>query len=144
MNPSSDGAAANVISAASQLRVARPTERLGALVRFYREGLGLAELGRFEDHSGFDGVMLGEPTGSVHLEFTRSSHGTGGAVPGDDQLLVFYLGDVDTCRRFERQVLATGEGTVVPPANSYWTQIGAVTLSDPDGYRVVLAPTSGL
>ncbi len=40
-------------------RVARPTDRLEEVVRFYRDGLGLIELGMFQDHEGFDGVMLG-------------------------------------------------------------------------------------
>ena len=41
------------------LRVARPTNDLDAVVGFYRDGLGLQELYRFENHAGFDGVMLG-------------------------------------------------------------------------------------
>ena len=43
------------------LRVARPSDNLEALVRFYRQGLGLEVLYRFADHDGFDGVMLGRP-----------------------------------------------------------------------------------
>lgn len=43
----------------TKLRVARPTDNLGAVVRFNRDGLGLDILFRFEDHAGFDGVMLG-------------------------------------------------------------------------------------
>jgi hypothetical protein len=35
--------------------VARHTERLDALVRFYRDGLGLIELGGFQDHDGYEG-----------------------------------------------------------------------------------------
>jgi hypothetical protein len=27
--------------------------------------------GRFEDHAGFDGVMLGEPGAPYHFEFTH-------------------------------------------------------------------------
>lgn len=41
------------------LRVARATDDLEALLRFYRDGLGLTVLGSFADHAGFDGVMLG-------------------------------------------------------------------------------------
>src|SRR5690349_20763257 len=53
------------------LRVARPTDRLADLVRFYTEGLGLTQLDAFSDHDGFDGVMLGAPGGLYHLEFTH-------------------------------------------------------------------------
>ena len=28
-------------------------------MRFYRDGVGLTEIGSFQDHEGFDGVMLG-------------------------------------------------------------------------------------
>ena len=43
------------------LRVARPTDRLEDVVRFYTIGLGLHVLGSFENHEGFDGVMVGIP-----------------------------------------------------------------------------------
>lgn len=41
------------------LRVARPTDHLNEILRFYRDGLGLDVLYEFTDHEGFDGVMLG-------------------------------------------------------------------------------------
>ena len=41
----------------AHLRVARPTD-----------DLGFAELYRFADHDGFDGVMLGTPGAPYHLE----------------------------------------------------------------------------
>lgn len=53
------------------LRVARPTDRLEQVTRFYRDGLGFAEIGRFVDHDGFDGVVLGAPHAPYHLEFTH-------------------------------------------------------------------------
>ena len=34
------------------LRVARATDNIAALLPFYRDGLGLSVLGRFEDHAG--------------------------------------------------------------------------------------------
>src|SRR5947209_4238849 len=43
---------------ATQLRVARHTERLEELVSFYRDGLGLPEIGGFRDHDGYEGVFL--------------------------------------------------------------------------------------
>jgi len=46
-------------AAAPILRIARPSDDLDALLPFYRDGLGLTVLYRFEDHAGFDGVMLG-------------------------------------------------------------------------------------
>jgi hypothetical protein len=43
----------------AHLRVARPTDELAAVIRFYRDGLGFEVLFQFQDHDGFDGVMLG-------------------------------------------------------------------------------------
>src|ERR687885_610899 len=44
-----------------QLRIARHTERLPELVAFYRDGIGLVEIGTFEDHDGFRVVLVPEP-----------------------------------------------------------------------------------
>ena len=45
----------------TQVRLARPTERLDDVVRFYATDLGLPELDRFSGHAGYEGVMLGLP-----------------------------------------------------------------------------------
>src|SRR5688572_33102671 len=75
------------------LRVARPTDDLDALVRFYRDGLGFAVLAEFRDHAGFDGVILGHPGAGYHLELTRRAGHPAGRAPDGDHLLVFYLPD---------------------------------------------------
>jgi len=119
-----------------QLRVARHTERLDELVRFYRDGLGLTEIGGFSDHDGYDGVFLEVPGTGAHLELTAGG-GHGAPVPHPESLLVLYLGD-------EEAVRATSERLgvePVAPANSYWGEHGA-TFEDPDGFRVVLVPES--
>ena len=38
----------------SQLHISRHTERLDELVRFYRDGLGLTEIGGLHNHNGYD------------------------------------------------------------------------------------------
>ena len=115
-----------------QVRFARHTSRLEELVRFYRDGLGLRELGRFEDHDGYDGVFLDVPGTGAHLEFTRGG-GQPPPVPHDETLLVLYLDDdnavAEACARAGVQP--------VEPANPYWREHG-VTVVDPDGFRVVL------
>jgi hypothetical protein len=58
------------MSKTPKLRVARPTDDLESVAKFYREGLGFTELYRFADHDGFDGVMLGLPARPI----TWSSH----------------------------------------------------------------------
>ncbi len=52
----------------AQVRVARPTDRLIEVIQFYRDGLGLREIGAFTGHAGYDGVMLGLPGAGYHLE----------------------------------------------------------------------------
>jgi GNAT superfamily N-acetyltransferase/catechol 2,3-dioxygenase-like lactoylglutathione lyase family enzyme len=119
---------------AMQLRVARHTERLGELVRFYRDGLGLAEIGGFRDHDGYDGVFLEVPGTGTHLELTAGG-GHVAPVPHPESLLVLYLGD-----EREVQVVATRLGIdEIAPANPYWGAHGT-TFEDPDGFRVVLVP----
>ncbi len=40
-------------------RIARPVRNLSRSVSMYRDGHGLLEMGRFENHAGFDSVMFG-------------------------------------------------------------------------------------
>jgi len=51
--------------------IARPTDKLSNVIAFYRDGLGLPELVRFQAHADYDGVMFGLPGSAVHLEFTQ-------------------------------------------------------------------------
>ena len=119
-----------------QVRVARHTNRLAEIVRFYRDGLGLREIGHFKDHNGYDGIFLALTETETHLEFTTGGEHRG-PTPHPDSLLVLYLGSLDAvsepCERVGAQP--------VDPANPYWKAHG-VTLVDPDGFRVVLVPDS--
>ena len=118
------------------LRVARPTDQLAQVVRFYQDGLGLVRLGSFEDHNGFDGVMLGLPGASYHLEFTTKRGHEVGRSPSRDHLLVFYLPVEQEWQNAVNRMIAAGyEG--VASFNPYWNRSGR-TFEDPDGYRVVL------
>ena len=121
---------------ASVLRVARPTDNLPALLRFYCDGLGLQQLATFSAHHGFDGVMLGHPQAPYHLEFTHQPGHLVGRTPTADNLLVFYLPDLLEWQTTVQRMEATGFAPV-PAYNPYWDQHGR-TFEDPDGYRVVL------
>ena len=121
---------------ATKIRFARPTDRLDDVVRFYRDGLGLQELARFEDHEGFDGVMLGQPGAAWRLEFTHAYGHAAGRAPTQDNLLVFYLPEETAWRAAVNRMRERGH-EVVPSFNPYWDRQG-VTFEDPDGYRVVL------
>lgn len=117
-----------------QLRVARHTERLDEVVRFYRDGLGLTEIGGFSDHDGYDGVFLEVPGAGAHLELTAGAR-HGAPEPHPESLLVLYLGDEETVRATSARLGVEP----VAPANPYWGEHG-VTFEDPDGFRVVLVP----
>lgn len=120
----------------AHLRVARPTDDLDAVTRFYRDGLGFKIVGEFKDHDGFDGIMLGHPGAGYHLEFTRKHGHEAGRAATDDNLLIFYLPDRDEWEKAVRRMEQLGYAQV-EPANPYWKQQGD-TFCDPDGYRVVL------
>jgi len=120
----------------AHLRIARPVTALEQSVAMYSKGLGLTEIGRFENHEGFDGVMLGGVGFGYHFEFTycrthpvRPSH-----TPED--LVVFYLPDHTEWQRTCQSMLEAGF-TEVSPFNPYWQQRGR-TFEDQDHYRVVL------
>lgn len=122
------------------LRVARPTDHLDDVVRFYTEGLGFTVLGSFEDHEGFDGVMLGTPGALYHLEFTRKRGHAAGRAPTQDNLLVFYVSNKEEWLQATERMSAAGYQPV-PSFNPYWDRSGQ-TYEDPDGYRVVIANQS--
>jgi catechol 2,3-dioxygenase-like lactoylglutathione lyase family enzyme len=117
---------------AMELRVARHTDRLEEVVAFYRDRVGLPELGRFTDHDGYDGVFLDLPGTGSHLEFT-----TGGDLPGPEphpeSLLVLYL---ETQQELDA-VAARLSPSEATPANPYW-QRTARAFADPDGFQLLL------
>ena len=115
-----------------QLRVARHTERLDEVVAFYRDGIGLTEMGSFRDHDGWDGTFLEVPGTGAHLEFTAGG-GRAAPEPDPESLIVLYLGDEEAVRTVAERL----GGEPVAPANPYWAAHG-LTFEDPGGFRVVL------
>ncbi len=131
-----DRAGADSPVAGAHLRIARPTDDLERAAHFYRAGLGFEELYRFEDHEGFDGIMLGHRGASYHLELTHKRGHHVGRAPTEDNLMVFYLPDTAAWQRAIDRLRASGYEPV-KPFNPYWER-GAKTFEDPDGYRIVL------
>jgi hypothetical protein len=74
-----------------QLRIARPVSSLERSVAMYCSGLDLAEIGRFENHEGFDGAMLGKPELPYHFEFTYCRTHPVAPSPTPEDLIVVYL-----------------------------------------------------
>ncbi|KAJ6437295.1 prolyl endopeptidase [Purpureocillium lavendulum] len=123
--------------ATAHLRVARPTNDLAALLPFYCDGLGFEVLLKFDEHEGFDGMMIGHKGLGYHLEFTTRRGHDAGRAPTEDNLLVFYLPEQDA---FEAAVARMERSGFRPVTafNPYWDRCGK-TFEDPDGYRTVLA-----
>ena len=126
----------------AQIRVARPTDQLNELERFYCEGLGLKKIDSFEGHAGYDGIMIGLPDAGVHLEFTQHEKGSPCPAPTADNLLVLYIPNPDTINGIMHRLDALGYHAV-EPENPYWETKG-ITIADPDGWRVVLMNTAGI
>lgn len=126
----------------AQVRIARPTHQLERVVAFYRDGLGLEEIDRFQGHDGYDGVMLGLPGRQYHLEFTQHAGGSPCSAPSDDNLLVLYIPDEAAYRGLCTRLERFGHSPV-EPANPYWRR-ASTTFADPDGWRVVLCNGSGI
>ena len=120
----------------STMRVARPTDNLAAIAAMYAKGLGFAVLSEFNDHRGFDGVILGHPKQPYHLEFTSQRQHEVGKAPTKDHLLVFYIPDHANWEANCGQMISAGFREV-PSYNPYWDLHGR-TFEDMDGYRVVL------
>ena len=120
----------------THFRIARPVTNLSRTETMYREGLGFVCLGHFNDHDGFDGVMLGEAGGTYHFEFTYCRLHPVKPTPTLDDLLVFYVPDrEDWVRRCESMKAAGFK--LVTSLNPYWDRDGC-TFEDLDGYRAVV------
>ena len=118
------------------MRVARPTDNLPEVIRFYRDGLGLEVLASFSGHNDFDGVILGRKGFPYHLEFTHKRGHRVGKAPTQDNLLVFYIPDKAEWSNAVERMQKHGYEPV-KSYNSYWDD-GGKTFEDIDGYRVVL------
>lgn len=124
----------------AQVRIARPTDKLDEVVRFYTLGIGLERIGGFKGHQGYDGEILGLPGISYHLEFTQHVDGSPCPAPTRDNLLVFYIPNQKVVNQIVERLRTMGYPSV-PPENPYWEKDG-VTIEDPDGWRVVLMKRS--
>jgi hypothetical protein len=102
----------------------------------YMQGLGLREVGRFENHDGFDGVMLGHPDLPFHFEFTHCHDPRIVPTPTPEDLFVVYLPDADEWYAGCMRMHASGFVSITS-FNPYWNRRGR-TFFDADGYRIVL------
>jgi len=123
-----------------QPRRARPTSRVEAVV--HSDRVCLEALYRFEDLAGHDGVMLGLPGRSYHLE-RRHGAGIDGTATITENLLVSSQGTASAPARVVARFTDTGyqRAEAETPRSAAH---GAVTFDDPDGWHRVLVPGTGL
>jgi uncharacterized glyoxalase superfamily protein PhnB len=126
----------------TQIRIARPTNQLKKIETFYCQGLGLQKIGSFQDHDGYDGIMIGLPDKGYHLEFTQHKDGSPCPAPTKDNLLVFYIPEEDTIKQLTARLKKLGYEPV-SPENPYWEEKG-ITIEDPDGWRIVFMNWIGI
>jgi catechol 2,3-dioxygenase-like lactoylglutathione lyase family enzyme len=124
------------------MRVARPTADLDRIRSFYEHVVGLPLLWSFVDHDGFDGAIFGVPDARAQLEIVRSPHGDVPA-PTHEDALVLYQSDTSAADDLVARLRRAGAVEVGddPTLNPYWPRHGARTFSDPDGYRLIVAPS---
>lgn len=124
-----------MLDATTHVRIARPSNDLAAAERFYVDGLGLTVLYRVaggdDEH---DLLMLGLPGSGWHLELVHGADVVA-PQPSSEDLLVLYLGAEADEALVTRLEHAGGRRVSQGP---YWDR-WAVTMADPDGYRLVLS-----
>jgi hypothetical protein len=111
-------------------------------VHFDRVCRGLEALYRFQDRAGHDGVMLGLPGRSYHLERTHRARIDGTATITKNPL-VLSLGTASAPARVVAR-FTNGGCQPAEAENPLSAAQDAVTFDDPDGWHLVLVPGPGL
>lgn len=119
------------------LRIARPSNNLNQVALMYQQGFNFEVLSRFENHDGFDGVILGHPNASYHLEFTHHRGTIVDNAPTQDNLLIWYVPNITNNQYLTDKLLNAGF-IHVKSYNPYW-DLNGKTFEDCDGYRIVLS-----
>lgn len=131
---------------ASRLRIVRPTQAFTEMVDFYTAGVGLQVLEAFENHYGYDGVMIGLPGEGHHLEIVvrDTPDAEPNPCPNLDNLLVLYFdaAHADAIGTIADRLEAMGYPRS-PAINEWWNVHGGVQILDPDGWPLMLYPMGG-
>ena len=102
----------------------------------YCRGLGLRVIDSFEDHDGFDGVILGAAGADYHFEFTHCRSRPVRPSPTAEDLVVFYVPTASEWKAACSSMAAAGFEQIAA-SNPYWQASGR-TYRDHDGYCIVL------
>jgi catechol 2,3-dioxygenase-like lactoylglutathione lyase family enzyme len=120
------------------MRVARPTTDIERAITFWTQVVGLEILSRFEDHEGYDGVILGNSGGQWEIEVTRHSSGMPLPSPSEEDIIVLYL-NKGVAREITDRLRHAGHPPKEHP-NPYWQAMGSSVHADPDGYTLIILP----
>ena len=123
----------------SRMRVAHPTTDVERAITFWTQVVGLEKLSRFEDHEGYDGVILGNSGDQWEIEVTHHSSGLPLPSPSEEDIIVLYLNNKLAAEITDR-LRHSGHPAKEHP-NPYWQAMGASVHTDPDGYTLILFPT---
>ena len=124
------------------MRVARPTDDLSRIRRFYEVVVGLTVSWTFDDHDGFDGVIFGSPEARWQLEIVSTPQRVTPR-PTIEDAMVLYLSDPSELVQVTTRLRAVETPEVHgddPDQNPYWPRNGAMTFVDPDGFRLIISP----
>lgn len=117
-------------------RYARHTNDLQKIERFYTQTVGLEKLGGFLNHDTYDGIFLGLPSQSWHLEFTASNEKSSSTFDEDDAL-VFDVNSRLELSEIRNRILKNAV-EIETPKNPYWRKNGLM-ISDPDGFKIIFS-----
>ena len=118
------------------IRIAKPVRDLMLTEKMYTQGLKLTLLGKFENHEGFDGIMLGTSGMNYDFEFTHCK--THEIIPTStcEDLVVLYEPNYEKWQKMCDDMINAGF-VQVTSFNPYW-DVNGKTFQDIDGYRVVI------
>ena len=119
-----------------KFRLARHTNKLEQLKDFYVNLIGLSVLGEFKNHSGYDGVFIGNENLDWHLEFTQTVEPADHKFDDDDILVFYPETQIDYDNLLER--LNSQNVKRLVSKNPYWRENG-LTIQDPDEHTVVIS-----
>ncbi|MCF7805504.1 MAG: VOC family protein [Candidatus Marinimicrobia bacterium] len=127
---------------ATQVRWTRFTSQLERIMTFYKEGLGLPELGASQDEEGRMSILFGLPGFNYHLEFIEQPAEANMPDPLPDHSFEFYIPDDFAYEDLIERLADLGHEPH-PKEDSRWGDNAAV-YHDPDGFRVVICNSEGV
>jgi catechol 2,3-dioxygenase-like lactoylglutathione lyase family enzyme len=119
-----------------KLRIARHTNKIEEITKFYTEVIGLEIIGRFSNHDGYDGVFFGKNNLDWHLEFTTSEDAAA-HIWDEDDLIVFYPENENQHKNI-LQAIKEQNIRLYTPKNPYWGSNG-ILIKDPDDFGIVIS-----